>query len=53
MRSTELKKANKSKGPSEDAIIPLGKETKTIKRWVREEETWVGKSTTRGRREPD
>jgi hypothetical protein len=30
IQSTELKKVNKPKGPSEDAIIPLGREKKAI-----------------------
>jgi hypothetical protein len=30
IQSTELKKANKLKGPSEDASIPLGREKKAI-----------------------
>ena len=31
VQSTELKKVNKPKGPSEDASIPLGREKKTIR----------------------
>ena len=31
IQSTELKKVNKQKGPSEDASITLGREKKTIK----------------------
>jgi hypothetical protein len=30
MQSTELKKGNKLKGPSEDTSVPLGKEKKAI-----------------------
>ena len=30
MQSTELKKVNKPKGPSEDASVLLGREKKTI-----------------------
>jgi hypothetical protein len=30
IQSTELKKVNKPKGPSEDASIPLGREKKAI-----------------------
>jgi hypothetical protein len=30
MQSTELKKVNKPKGPSEDVSIPLGREKKVI-----------------------
>jgi hypothetical protein len=30
MQSTELKKVNKLKCPTEDASVPLGKEKKTI-----------------------
>jgi hypothetical protein len=30
IQSTELKKVNKQKGPSEDASIPLEREKKTI-----------------------
>jgi hypothetical protein len=29
-QSIELKKLNKLKGPSEDSLVPLGKEEKTI-----------------------
>lgn len=39
MQSTELKKFNKLKGPSEDAPIPLGREKKVTRRW--EERGWV------------
>ena len=31
IQSTELKKVNKQKGPSEDASIPLGRKQKAIK----------------------
>ena len=52
IQSTELKKANKLKGPSEDASIPLGKEKKAIT-GTEEGETWEGKGTWRGKGELD
>ena len=33
VQSTELKKVNKLKCPSEDASVPLGMEKKSIKKW--------------------
>ena len=44
IQSTELKKVNKPKGPSEAALIPLGKK-KAITRGRRKGGTWVGKGT--------
>jgi len=32
IQSTELKKINKLKGPSEDTAVPLGREKKAMKR---------------------
>ena len=32
IQSTELKKVNKQKGPSEEASVPLGREKKAITR---------------------
>ena len=37
MQSTELKKINKLKGPSEDSSVPFGREKKAIRRWGRME----------------
>ena len=54
IQSTELKKVNKLKGPSEDASIPLGREKKaTIAVGEREGETWVGKAIRRRKGEHD
>jgi hypothetical protein len=36
IQSTELKKINKLKGPSEDTSVPLGREKKAITGWRRE-----------------
>jgi hypothetical protein len=33
IQSTELKKVNKLKGPSEEASVPLGREKKAITSW--------------------
>ena len=46
IQSTELKKINRVKGPSEDVSVLLGREKKTITRW---EGTWKGEGM--GRRE--
>jgi hypothetical protein len=43
IQSTELKKVNKLKESSEDALIPLGREKKAIT-WE-EGGTWKGKET--------
>jgi hypothetical protein len=51
MQSTELKKFNKLKGPSENASIPLGREKKAITRG--KTGTWMGKGTGRRRGEHD
>jgi hypothetical protein len=41
IQSTRLKKVNKQKDPSEDALIPLGREKKTIPgARVRERPVW-------------
>jgi hypothetical protein len=45
IQSTELKKANSAKGPSEDTSIPLGREKKAITGEGREGGNWVGKVT--------
>jgi hypothetical protein len=52
IHSTELKKVNNPKGPSEDASVPLGREKKAIT-GGREGQTWVGYGTGRERREDD
>jgi hypothetical protein len=51
-QDTELKKVNKSKGPSEDTSVPLGRK-EAITREGRERGTWMGKGTRRGRGEYD
>jgi hypothetical protein len=51
--SIKLKKINSPKGLSEDTSIPFGKEKKTITGEGREEGSWVGKGTGRGRGEHD
>lgn len=47
------KKANKQKGPSENASVPLRREKKAITGGGREGWTWVGKVTRRGVEEHD
>jgi hypothetical protein len=49
IQTTELKKVNKPKDPSEDDSILFGREKKVITGSGRG--TWVGKATGRGRRE--
>jgi len=51
IQSTELKKVNKPKDPSEDALIPLGREKKAVTGRGREGPGW--ERTGRGRREHD
>jgi hypothetical protein len=57
IQSTELKKINNLKCPSEDASVPLGKEKKAITRGERRRDlTWEGKwmdGRSWGRGEPD
>ena len=58
IQSTEFKKLNKLKCPSEDASIPLGREKKEQPQVEREGETWEEKWTgwgrsVGGRGEPD
>ena len=53
IQSTELKKVNKPKGPSENTSIPLGREKKAITGRKREGGSWVGKGAGRGREEHD
>ena len=43
IKSTELKKVNKLKDPSEDGSIPLGREKKSNPREQRHGGSWVGK----------
>jgi hypothetical protein len=45
MQSTELKKLNKVKCPSEDTSISLGREKKAITSWGRRGGTWEEKWT--------
>ena len=47
IESTELKKVNKLKCPSEDASVPLGREKKTITSW---EGKWMGSGCGVGER---
>jgi len=50
IQSAELKKVSELKGPSEDAIITLGKEKKAITgRWQREGKSCVGQWRERGK----
>ena len=58
IQSTELKKVNKLKGPSEDASVPLGREKKAITSGERGKELggkvdWERSGRERGRGEPD
>ena len=51
IKSTELKKVNKQKGPSKDTSNPLGREKKIITRRQRKGVTWVGDRRGKGERD--
>ena len=53
IQSTELKKVNKWKGPSENASIPFEMEKKCNHRGQMEEGTWMGEGSERGKEERD
>ena len=55
IQSTELKKVNKPKGPSEDTSVPLGSEKKAITGVGGTEGggTWVAEGTGKGKGQHD